>query len=411
MRSKTFILIRGALFIGLLILALYQLRVAIIAQTVYSGVAANKAVRKYQSDPRILVEYGKEEIFLGDHENARKWLQKALRVNPVYIPAWLTLAELENNAGNADQSLKILEYLDNLMQDVLRWRWGKTMLAYLLGREDILKADLIWLLQQENLTGQTKQKVLNFAFSLWPEPAELVQEIGADNSTQLFLHALRIKNIEVASFLWPMLDHTQRDKLDDRQVLQYINLLINNQQIDTAALIWQEYYPTATLLYNGNFSLPLLKGGFGWRAWKRALEEKGVELAIENQDVKKTALHLHFKGEQNINVYHIRQTIPLPAGQTFTLKGEMRSKKLNTDQRPFLELIGRKCSMRFATETVKADQDWTPFSLRFTLPEDCHNGVELRIRRIPSKKIDSLISGDFWVTNLSLQTTPTLTPQ
>ena len=142
-------LLRSALFVGLIVIALYQLRIAIIAQTAYSNISTNKAIRSLQSEPRLLVEYGKEDILQGNYGNARKWLQKALQANPVYVPAWIALAELENDGGNPTRSVEILEYLDRLMQGVLRWRWEKAMLAYLLEREDILKADLFWLLQQQ----------------------------------------------------------------------------------------------------------------------------------------------------------------------------------------------------------------------------------------------------------------------
>ncbi|RWX45857.1 hypothetical protein H206_00744 [Candidatus Electrothrix aarhusensis] len=398
-------LLRFLLFFGLIALMLYQLRVALIAQTAYSNIAVNKTIKEYQSEPRLLVEYSKENILQGDHENARKWLKKALQANPVYIPAWLTLAELENDSGNTARSLEILEYLDRLMEGVLRWRWEKAMLAYLLGREDIFKADLSWLLQQENLSRPTQKKVLDFAFSLWPEPVELLQEMGKKNSVPLFLHALRIKNRETAEFLWAEVDHTQLEK---RQILTYINLLINNQKINEAALLWKEYYPADNLLYNGSFSIPPVKGGFGWRIWP----PEGVEVEVQKQDVAKMALHIHFNGEQNIHFHQTRQTISLPSGQNFILKGEMRSKGLTTDQRPFIEVAGRDCSLQSATtEMAEPDQDWTPFSLNFTLPEDCHQGVEVRVRRLPSKKIDSLISGDLWVTNLSLQNAPSPTLQ
>ncbi|MCI5164736.1 MAG: hypothetical protein D3903_01285 [Candidatus Electrothrix sp. GM3_4] len=156
--------LRFLLFFGLIALTLYQLRVAFIAQTAYSNVATNKAIKEYQSEPGLLVEYSKEEILQGNHEDARKWLKKALGANPVYIPAWLTLAELENDTGNTPRALEILEYLDSLMQRVLRWRWEKAMLAYLLGREEIFKADLSWLLQQEKLSSQTKKKCLTLLF-------------------------------------------------------------------------------------------------------------------------------------------------------------------------------------------------------------------------------------------------------
>ncbi|MCI5162745.1 MAG: hypothetical protein D3917_12150 [Candidatus Electrothrix sp. AX5] len=278
------------------------------------------------------------------------------------------------------------------------------MLAYLLGREDIFKADLSWLLQQENLSRPTQKKVLDFAFSLWPEPVELLQEMGKKNSVPLFLHALRIKNRETAEFLWAEVDHTQLEK---KQILTYINLLINNQKINEAALLWKEYYPADNLLYNGSFFIPPVKGGFGWRIWP----PEGVEVEVQKQDVAKMALHIHFNGEQNIHFHQTRQTISLPSGQNFILKGEMRSKGLTTDQRPFIEVAGRDCSLRSATDMAEPDQGWTPFSLNFTLPEDCHQGVEVRVRRLPSKKIDSLISGDLWVTNLSLQNAPSPTLQ
>ena len=401
MRPYNFL--RFVLFFGLIALTLYQLRVAIVAQTSYS-MATNKVIRELQSEPRLLVEYGKEKFLQGDHKNARRWLQKALRANPVYIPAWLTLAELENDSGKTARSLEILEYLDRLMQDVLRWRWEKAMLAYLLGREDILKADLSWLLQQENLSGQTRKKVLNFAFSLWSEPADLLQKMGNENSIPLFLHAVRIKNREIAEFLWVEVDHTQLEK---KQALQYINLLINSQEINTAALLWKEYYPADNLLYNGNFSTPLVKGGFGWRIW----QPKGFEVEVQNQDEKKTSLHLRFNGKTNIHFRHVRQLVPLSPGQYFTFTGELRSKEMTTDQRPFIEIAGRNCSLQAATAMVETDQDWTPFSLSFTVPEECQQGMEIRLRRLPSKKIDSLISGDLWVTNLSLQHAPSPTLQ
>ena len=397
-------LFRFILFFGLIALTLYQLRVAIVAQTAYSNIAANKAIREYQNEPRLLVEYGKEQLLQGEHENARKWLQKALRSNPVYIPAWLALAELGNDTGNTARSHEILEYLDHLMQGVIRWRWEKAMLAYLLGREDILKADLSWLLQQENLSRPTQKKVLNFAFSLWPEPAELVKKMGQENCLPLFLHAVQTKELDTADFIWEGVDHTQ---LGANDILLYINLLRDNQKIDKAALLWGEYYPYDNLLYNGMFSLPLVKGGFGWRIW----QPEGFEIEVQNQGEKKTALHLRFNGEKNIYFRHVKQFVPLSAGQHVTLTGELRSKEITTDQRPFVEITGQDCTLQSATEMVEPDQVWTPFSLSFTVPEECHQGVEIRLRRLPSKKIDSLISGDFWVTNLSIQNVPPPTRQ
>lgn len=199
-------------------------------------------------------------------------------------------------------------------------------------------------------------------------------------------------------------------QLDNNQVLQYINLLINSHQVDDAALIWKKYYPSDTLLYNGRFSFPLVKSGFGWRVWSQGLLDNEIDVEVLNQNVDKTALHIHFNGKENVHFRHIKQIVPLSSGQSFTLSGEIRSKNLTTDQRPFLEVIGRPsgedCSMRFTTEMVEENQDWTPFALDFTVPDECSQGVEIRLRRLPSQKIDSLISGDLWLTHLSLENAP-----
>ena len=167
----TSILLRITLFIALLGLALFELRIAVVAQTSFSGVTQSKAVRKYQQQPRFLVAYGRQAI-LGDGNlrAAEHWYQKALLANPLYIPAWLALSELRNDEGDSTQASAILEYVDGLMQDVSRWRWNKAMLAYQLDRQDILSTDLAWLLQQEKVSGKTKQKAVKLAFSLWPEP-------------------------------------------------------------------------------------------------------------------------------------------------------------------------------------------------------------------------------------------------
>ena len=250
------ILLRITLFIALLGLALFELRIAVVAQSSFSGVSQSKAVRKYQQQPRFLVAYGRQAILEdGNLQAAEHWYQRALLANPLYIPAWLALSELRNDEGDSIRAMAILEYVDERMQDVARWRWNKAMLAYQLDRHDILSIDLAWLLQQEKVSGKTKQKAVKLAFSLWPEPEELLDKMGRENTESLFRHAIRTNNLATADYFWPLVDQTGPEA---EQVLPYINLLINNKIISAAAHIWKKYYPADTLLYNGSFSQPLV---------------------------------------------------------------------------------------------------------------------------------------------------------
>ena len=391
------ILLRITLFIALLGLALFELRIAVVAQSSFSGVSQSKAVRKYQQQPRFLVAYGRQAILEdGNLQAAEHWYQRALLANPLYIPAWLALSELRNDEGDSIRAMAILEYVDERMQDVARWRWNKAMLAYQLDRHDILSIDLAWLLQQEKVSGKTKQKAVKLAFSLWPEPEELLEKMGRENTESLFRHAIRTNNLATADYFWPLVDQTGPEA---EQVLPYINLLINNKIISAAAHIWKKYYPADTLLYNGSFSQPPVNSGFGWRIRK----VDGVETEFSANKDNSAGLHLHFTGKNNVHYAGTRQYIALAPERSYQLSGRMRSKDLTTNQKPYLEVAGLYCTMHpLITDMVHADQDWTPVSLAFTVPEQCQ-GVQVRIRRKYSSNLDNLISGDLWLTDFSLE--------
>jgi hypothetical protein len=398
--------LRIILFSGIIGLALFGLRMAVIAQSSFSGLSAGKAVRNYQQQPRLLVAYGRQAILEdGNLQAAEQWYQRALVANPLYIPAWLALSELQNDAGDSAGAMAILDYVDGLTRNIARRRWEKAMLAYQLDRFDILTADLSWLLTQKEVSGRTKHKALKLAFRLWPEPDELVSKMGNTNIAILFRHAVRTNNLDTAGYLWPMLDQSAPE---GKEVLPYINRLISAKEIATAARIWQKYFPSEGLLYNADFSTRPINSGFGWRISKikgvltetAAAKNKKIKTRPQNNDF---ALHLQFTGTTNINYAHTRQLVPLSAGHSYTLAGKIRTRGLSTEQTPYLEVTGLYCPMRpVTTAMVQADQDWTPFSLDFAVPEECE-GIRLRIRRRPSTNIDNLIAGDLWLTDLALR--------
>ncbi len=386
--------LRLLLFVALIGLALFQLRLALVAQSSYSGQTPSKAVRKYQTQPRLLVAYGREALFAqGNLKEVEQWYRRALEANPFYIPAWIALAELCNDEGDSDRAGAILAYVDNLMQDTGLWRWDKAMLAYQLGREDILRQDLTWLVGQEKVSGQTRKKALKLAFSLWPDPDELVHNMGRGNILPMFLHAVRSNNLAVADALWPRLDPAQ---LTEREILTYINRLINNREIEFAAGIWKKFYPANQLLYNGNFSAAPLQSGFGWRIGKAA----GSTSQVNTLD---GWLVIRFDGTRNLNFYHVRQIVAVSPGHSYRLSGTMQSSGLSTEQRPFVEVAGLQCSMPAARSTMaEENQDWTSFQIEFTVPQTCR-AVQVRLRRRKSRNIDNLIHGELRLKDLQLQ--------
>jgi len=393
MRIKIFVRILA--FVTLMAIVVLQFCAAIIAQSSYSGMNPSPAIRKFQQQPHLLVAYGRQALLdKGDLKGAEHWFIRALRSNPYYIPAWLGLSELRNDEGDSAGAEEILKYVNTLMNDVARWRWDKAMLAYLLGRKEMLTADLSWLLQHSGVSERTKLKVVKFALTLWPEPAQLVRKLGHQSIVPLFVHAVRLKKKGVAKALWPFYA-TSSPKISE--ILSYINLLIKNKELAEAGVIWHRYFSDDRLVYNGDFTETPINSGFGWRVRK----VDGVLTGLPAKD-NKSGLHLLFTGTANIRYAGVRQIIPVVPDQRYLLSGMMKSDHLTTNKRPYVEVGGMYCSMTKArTAMVNADQDWTPFGLRFTAPELCE-GILLQIKRDESGDIDNLIQGDFWLNDLIL---------
>jgi uncharacterized protein YciU (UPF0263 family) len=77
----------------------------------------------------------------------------------------------------------------------------------------------------------------------------------------------------------------------------------------------------------------------------------------------------------------------------------MKSQKMTTDQRPFVEVSGFKCEMLAASsEMVAADQDWTEHQVVVQVPEECA-AIVVRLRRKESKHIDNKLAGQLWARN------------
>ena len=96
------------------------------------------------------------------------------------------------------------------------------------------------------------------------------------------------------------------------------------------------------------------------------------------------------------------QIVPLTGGKRYQFSAMAKSKKLTTNERPFFDIYGFQCKApSAATEMVGPDQDWTEMKVAFEVPADCHAMV-VRLHRKESNHIDSKISGQLWLRDLSI---------
>ncbi len=402
MKPKLSTISRISLFLVLLICGLLQLKISLFEQSQFSRPRPHSRLWQQQINPEYLTEAAENlSLTQGLSDKTLHLLQRALTLNPLYITAWVTLAELDISQGKKDKAREIMAYINQRMVDVARWRWRKTMLAYQLEDREILARDLAYAVAE---IPAHRQQALDLAADLWPDAETRLGKLGELNLLHLFRYSLLPERLEQARIYWPKVRDNPDLKL--RNKLRFIELLRQRGDFDSARAAWRQLLGTDEILYNGSFATAPLQTAFGWRIG-RAAGSHWELMSLSKSG--KSVFHLHFSGDENVNYHHLLQYFILPAtGENTvlncTLSGDVSCKNLTTEQRPYFEIVGVGTkSLRVKTPLFAATQEMTSFTLDFTAPSGCRQ-VYVRLRRLKSKDINCLIAGDIWITNLKITT-------
>lgn len=340
----------------------------------------------------------KKHLFEANLDDARILLQNALESNPYFMPAWLVLAEVDNDLGSKESSNNIFNYVHSLTKDIKRWRWEKTLTAYQLGRFELLPGELQYII--EEIPGKIRNDALQLAFATWPNTGELIENIGVPNINHLFKYAVKIKNTEHSLYYWSVIEE-QSIEFKKQDLLSFIDMLMGNDEVAIARDLWRKYINPTEIFFNGDFERPIMQKAFGWRKIK--LQSVTQTFEKISQKSNKNTLHLRFKGWDNIDFYHLYQIIPIRSGEIYRLAMEYKSNKLTTDQRPHIEIYGYKCNNQphKKSEMFEPTQDWISVNLEFGVVQNC-SAVAVRIRRNKSRHIDNKISGHLYLRNITI---------
>jgi len=343
-------------------------------------------------------------MFDSDLDQAQLLYKRALEINSAYVPAWLGLAELRLDQQQKQNANAILDYTSQLTDNVKRWRWDKALVAYQFDRQDILAVDLAYIILE--IPGKQRNDALRTAFAVWPDPEELQEQLGDEALEHLFRYATQTKKVSQGLVLWQVIEQKGLEsEAQKKDALAFVNMLIGQGELPEATIIWRKHFSHSDLLFNGSFLVPPLQTAFGWRIGKN----KGASWYFtEEEKDDPAALHIHFNRKDNINLRNISQILPLQGGKVYALKGKVKTKKLTTDQLPFIEAFGYKCKAPYnKSEMVLPDQDWTDLYFVFEVPEEC-NAMYIRLRRNESTQIDNKLAGDIWLAKFSISETEEL---
>lgn len=388
-------------FVLLLAGAVMQLLFALQEQNVFNEVKSGRYSFLQSSDPQLLTLAAKKNyLFEGDLPGAMLKLQRALAGNGYYVPAWLALAELDNDLGDKKKAQAILDYVDTLTRDLKRWRWEKTLVDYQVGRVAALPAELRYIIH--DIGGKSRNDALQLAFTLWDEPQQLLDNVGPENLLYLFDYSISKSMPETALYFWNKIE-SDKEPWQQRQLKRFIDMLMRTEKITEAGKIWRKYLNPDSLVYNGDFSQPFMQQAFGWRTGR----DQGFEKRFEESDgkIQSRSLHYRFKGWDNLNFQHLYQIVPLTGGKHYRFSADCKTLNLTTDQRPYFEISGYKCQMQnVRTAMVAPDQGWETSHIDFAVPEDCA-AIVIRLRRNESRQINNKQAGHLWLRNIVISDT------
>jgi hypothetical protein len=335
--------------------------------------------------------------------------EEAVRLSPNDAHYWADLGSAYDWAGRPNDALHAFERARDLFPNSPDINWGLANFYVRVGRLE----ESLPLLQKILIGGGIDQnQVFLLATRITSDPNVVIKEVLPARPPFLenyFNFLVSSNHLDQAKIAWMQLLES-REPFDLGRALWYVNALIQ-PDIDAASEVWSQLrarFPSAmnprfsehNLVTDGDFTLPILNGGFDWRVFP--IEGATVSVAPANQDAA-GSLQIEFDGAGNIEYAHVIQFIRVEPKTRYQFSGEIRTRGISTDSGPRFQIFDPHDMVHFfvASENRIGTSDWwtEKLSLR-TGPTT--RVLMLRVARPASSKFDNKIAGDVWIRHISL---------
>jgi tetratricopeptide (TPR) repeat protein len=338
-------------------------------------------------------------------EAAVESYRAAVALNPHQAHYWLDLASayrLLNNSEGQRESLEHAIVADPKTPDVA---WEAANFYLIQGDNDKALREFHVVLEGDlSLASLALQRCLRIDPSL---NTILTQVLPPD--TQVYFALLDLlmlkKDTPGAAKAWTQLAQL-RQPLEARRIFDYIRYLIDQREIGQARVVWQQaatmtglsaYQPSPeNLVINGDFSLPVLNGGFDWLYHKSA----DVSLALDptQPHFGSRSLSIVFDSP-GIEDAGIQQLIPVQPSTSYQFLAYFKAEDMQGAGGPqFAVQDFYSGATYFASEDLKNAGFWKVASGSFITAPDAKL-LLLRLRRSPA---GSPIRGRLWIDGIRL---------
>jgi len=336
---------------------------------------------------------------------ALQFFKSATALNPYNARYWLDLSRTYQRLSNSDQQKEALQHAiaaDPSTPDVA---WDAANFYWALGETDkALQEFRVVLANDPYLPAAALER----CWRIKPDVGSLLQDVVPHNEDvySAFLDFLISKNEPAAAAsVWTQMVQLQQP-VEMRHVFDYVRYLIDRRYIGQAHQAWQqaaslcdlsEYQPSPeNLVVNGDFSLPVLNGGFDWLYEKLPDVSLALDPAEPHSGHRSLSIIFDSRGIEEAG---IRQLIPVEPNTRYEFSAYFKSEGLEGAGGPRFSFDDRFTGANyFASEELKDEGFWKQVGGTFDTGPDSKL-VVLRIQRVPA---GNAIRGKLWIGGVRL---------
>lgn len=390
--------------------------------TVYIGSAAREFFADYfsrkldlaslQLAGRLEPENAEYQYRLGHYfldtqqepETAAQFLKSATTLNPNNAGYWLELSRTYRRLADSDRQKDALQHAiadDPSTPDVA---WDAANFYWALGESDVALQEFRVVLENNPYSFAALER----SWQIRPDVDAVLRAAVPHNAEAYssFLDFLVSKNEpSAAAKVWTQMVELQQT-VEARHVFDYVRYLIYHGDVEHAHQAWQEaaslcdlsgYQPSSeNLVVNGDFSLPVLNGGFDWLYDKLSDVSLALDPAEMHSGHRSLSITFDSRGIEDAG---IRQLIPVEPNTKYVFSAYFKSEGLEGAGGPrFLLADQFTGASYFASEELKDEGFWKQVGGAFDTGPATRL-VVLRIQRVPA---GNAIRGKLWIGGVRL---------
>ncbi len=356
----------------------------------------------------------------GNPSAAVRELSQAIHLNPNVAAYWSALGKACYAAGQADCADRGFEQAAQIAPAKPRYAWEAALHYTVTGRPEPAWPHFRRLLQLQPDHAFQVFALLDMGRQ---DPDTVWHQVVSSaplNVRLAFLGFLATpSHFPESKKYWTELSSTKL-RLPREPVASYVEQLLRGGYYSTAAEVWMYWRKTegivpipiseTNLAFNGSFESVPLQAGFDWHFQQQRYLE--FDFADRGAHGGQRALRLDFTVPNNAEYEPAYEFIPVSPGQSYILSAYVRSEHITSDSGPRLRVSDPQCAACLSVETpdTVGTVGWRRVAVQFTAPQTAQL-LRLSLWRPRSRSFPMDISGQFWLDDVVLHSTPAVVTQ